>query len=555
MSAVNTSKVVDVVTTAAALAASAASQLLATVNSSANVLSDKKTITSSKQRSIGKRKRRRLVRRRKRRFSSSTDNSLTFASPVVSGSASSPSGTLVLDAPHHSYDSKRLVLSDYPHTCYVRYYLCTPSISSMGNIGYIDKTYSVSSKDASHLSWMYVALSRSDELWQKHASGNSTLVGVDCLITENTSSSTVNQGKSCMVQMDRIPVSSSHLIKVGTFAGHKHGLDMHDHVATGLDPHHHLMDADFFNTHHHPINQDMADPLVVIWNTALEENHVHGLPGADPSVTGLTGLWPKGLTDVGVAPTGIQTKDTTLDYKIEKNTAPIETKSATASASVVPYIEYVMPSHVISGINIDLTFNSASVADQWFTIKLCRVVGPTNRALDAKLDVAHTQILVNSLTSTDSRYFETLWQHSFFMPRMTTFKSLKNRSVHIQKKIRCKYNRSLIRSLPHSIYVQDYGSMLNPFDYPDPSGRMYNGLSLFFGSRVVDEQYVANKLSAQAGSLTSGITTMATVHQRESAVISTLSVAKGYAKFGVSGIVQENFAIKDYFHRHTKIGD
>ena len=96
------------------------------------------------------------------------------------------------------------------------------------------------------------------------------------------------------------------------------------------------------------------------------------------------------------------------------NRIPLSNNTNDSSSNAL----YATPNHVVSGININMSFTNPQQVGQWLTIKLCRLdlPNPSEPALNA----LETYELFNKQTVTDSRYFQTIYQHSFFMEPNTS---------------------------------------------------------------------------------------------------------------------------------------
>jgi len=183
------------------------------------------------------------------------------------------------------------------------------------------------------------------------------------------------------------------------------------------------------------------------------------------------------------------------------------------------------------------------------------------------MTTAAAKELVNKQTVTDSRYWDTIWQYSFFMPRMSTFQGSKNRSVRVNKKINTNYLRSVVRKTSSAVgptttggNIYDYGAMLSPHFTYDESGSMYNNLALAVTSRVVDDEYVAKDVYTSALSVAGpdGIGTTSNASGLEVANLVPLDATTGYAKFGISGTVTERFRCRDFTRQQwaqTQLGN
>jgi len=210
---------------------------------------------------------------------------------------------------------------------------------------------------------------------------------------------------------------------------------------------------------------------------------------------------------------------------------------------------YKPPNHVIAGFDINLQFNSASVSPQWLTVKLCRNIH--SDPLPHGVVKEHMQELLNKQTITDSSVFETVWQHSFFMPGMSTLNGPSNRTFRVQKKVRCNYSRSTTRmeSAVNQFTTgigSDWGAQLSPIFYTSEgtgSAAMYNNMVLAITSRVTDEQYVASVTAVTTDSVSTPSQSASKISTVTNAALRSLSAQTGYAKFGVAGTVTERFKI------------
>lgn len=526
-------------------------------------------------------------------FPSWSGKSINSFATITSGSAKSATDVMVVKS---SLSAVANTIRNYPHDCSIKIWVCTNSLTTeypKDAIGYIDRIYSNSSVDAKHLSWMMMSLSTTQDMWKQHAIGNSltetVLQGCKKLSSTGIESETNIGGVAykTMITIDRIPEPGDML---HTSNGHRHDIAAHLHTFeteginnhSVLQYHTHAVNA---TEHLHGVAPVAGLPGGVL---ATATPHAHAIAEADgwtvdgepaPAGAGVSSLAnaetahshyssQKGITTgpasgpivlsgttlnaAGTAGQITGMVEQTLDSTIN-NIAPLKTKLASAAS-----IAYNVPNHVVSGIDIDLSFNSASVSDQWFTIKLCR--DNNQKALQQKLKFDRKQELLNKQDVTDSKYFETVWQHSFFMPRMTSFQSRPNKIYKVSKKIRCNYARSVVRKESAASESDSYGGMLSPAFSEDSALNFYNGLFLVMTSKVVDEAYAARMFNLQSSSTTSNIATTTLTHQREAVKLSQLVAqpaknATGFAQFGVSGSVTQRFRVKDYYRRKDAIPD
>jgi len=424
---------------------------------------------------------------------------------LTSGSASTPSGIMVVRS---SPESIAATLRNYPHDCFMKFYFSSNSLDSTvgsltkGSIGYLDRVYSASTKDAQHLSWMVLELSRSQELWWNRAIGNSAALAADSTVgmtysnqspwvkSTSTSSEWPAAHTPMMLTCDRIPLSGDQSFQA--LLDHKH------HIASQAPV----------------LAPESGEETTTLKSGTTVADHTH--------------LSGQALGDTGGA-------------------ADTQTNAG---------LKWEVPNHVVSGIDIDLNFNSASVVDQYLTVKLCRLVEQS--AQPFAMTVSQRQELLNKQTVTDSDMYETVYQHSFFMPRMTSFQSLKNRTFRVEKFIKTNYARSRTRMVSTaSLDTTAYGAMHSPQWTQGTKGEMYNNLSLVISSRVVDEHYVAkdefesgNKMfDPNSGQLGFNSTTIEQANLKLLNLDTTSAnkqLSTGFAKFGVSGSVTQRFRVKDY---------
>lgn len=389
-------------------------------------------------------------------FSKWASRSVNRFPRIKKGSAATKSGSLTIRG---SSTSLAKTNRNFPHTNFVKFYFCTPSLQSPaaatadkkthGPMGFRDIIYSNSSVAAKYLSFMYLDLGKTHLYWATNPIGNSLICNTAdatkiCSLSQNAlGDATAAAYIAQMITMDRIPQGAE-------------------------SPH------------------------------------------------------------------------------------PLYAAIATAAT-------YNTPNHVIVGVDFDLTFNSASVADQWITVKLCRAT--SNDPLAPEISPANAKELVNKQTVTDARYWETLWQHSWFMPRMSTFSGEKNKSVFCKKKINMNYLRSTVRKTSSAVghllgAVQDYAAMLSPHIVYDTTGKMYNNLAVGITSRVVDDQYVSRDV------VTTGTGTLVANHLQaittgtEVATLRKLDATKtSFAKFGITGTVTQRFRCRDYTRQKPKDAD
>lgn len=438
-------------------------------------------------------------------FSKWGGRTITSFAPLTSGSGSSATGVMVVKS---SPDSIASTVRNYPHDTFMKFYFCknnlptTGALKGTGPIGYQDRVYSTSSADPQHLSWMVLELSRSQELWYNRKIGNSLLPAVK---------SAAGEPHYNVLFSDQSPWFQSS--KVST----QFDEQAHTEMMVTIDRIPHSGDT----SSQTELRHDHAIPVLV------PSQHASGDPVGQESA----------FFDANGA----------LNHAHYTGTLAGTTEPASGQATWVP------PNHVVTGVDIDLTFNSASVVDQYLTVKLCRLVNKDAQAYALTTDQA--QEVLNKQTVTDKDVFETVYQHSFYMPRMTTFRSLKNKTFQINKFIRCNYARSRTRLISSASTAASFGGMLSPEWTTGTIGTMYNNLTLVISSRVVDDQYVANNEyntiedigDVAAGvhvlkSSTSEYTALTKLTQENDANAATT----GFAKFGVSGSVTERFRVKDY---------
>lgn len=200
-------------------------------------------------------------------------------------------------------------------------------------------------------------------------------------------------------------------------------------------------------------------------------------------------------------------------------------------------VGYKIPNHVITGVNLNLQFKSASVQDQWITCKLVRLVGDTPQ--DYNPTSPQLYEICNKQTVTDSRIAETVWQHSFFMPRITTQSSKPNRMVRLNKNIKCAYSRSTLRKISSPDASEGLGAMVSPHFALDTSAtpHFFNNLYVLMTSKVVDEQFVSTQTYTEP--ITTSPYTLHTVEQPTLLDLSSHNPITGlgtnFAQFQYSG--------------------
>ena len=271
------------------------------------------------------------------------------------------------------------------------------------------------------------------------------------------------------------------------------------------------------------------------------------------NLTGTPKMYPalySNLKGVGTAHPANATKVTPISTMITIDRIPESSQNPFPKVAVTSP-SYEAPNHVISGIDIDLYLNSASVSDQWMTVKLCR--NSSKSPVKPIITDADAKELVNKQTVTDARSWETVWQHSFFMPRLSTFQGSKNKTVHVSKKIDCNYMRSVVRKTSsavgptvHDGNVFDYGAMLSPHFTYDTEEHMYNNLALAITSRCVDDEYVAKDVYSTGLQTQGQLGTTASATGLEVATLVKLSNSTGFAKFGVTGTLTERFRCRSF---------
>lgn len=452
---------------------------------------------------------------------------------VSGGSASSRGGTLVLRSSKKSLAKTKKL---FPNDMFMRYHFSN-SLNVLGNgtpgeglmhgcgpIGFLGMEYTPSSVDAKHLAWMTLDFSKAANYWGENPVGNSILLNPAAATTHGRTSSPwdinkaastdYTKGNEMILSMDKTPMSVNLNGDDDTLIGHTHdipaGYDQQAQVTPGFG----------YTTAY--TNTIVNDPSLDI---PIQPNHIHFL-GGDP--------W---TTDPSVLRPGMD-KHTHLTLKGYTG----------AINSVQPGTGYYRaPNHVISGIDISIRIQSASVSDQWFSIKVLRNVSAEPQA-QSGITVSQLQELVNKQTITDSGTYETVWQHSYFLPRMTSLASKANTTVAINKKIRCNYSRSTIRKVSRAPYVKEFGGQWSPYFATDHRNYMYNQMVMVLTSKVVDEQYIGMQSSTISSSTNGHLASNAIAVTTNTAVLSNLSgtgaaETTGFAKFGVSGNVTQRFKI------------
>jgi len=350
--------------------------------------------------------------------------SLVKFARVKSGRASSASGTLVIKSSKKAYERTR---RNFKNTMFMKFHFGdalnyvggSATTLGVGSIAHLDRKYTPSSQDAKHMAWMVLDFGRSQHFWKEHPVGNSILHASEqssgstdtlSMWTSNTTTSTQgNQAQNLLdmlMTMDKTPAS--------------------------------------------------ADPV------ALQTYEVAELVGSlGQSQT------------LAAAGHYLTTSSSELDSSAQliQDSVASAVPDAPIDAPILPLPtvvswKYRPPNHVISGFDINLEIVSASLGDQWVSVKLCR---SNESAPQAKgLSVSQTQELLNKGTITDSSMFETLWQHSFFMPRMTSLNGPPNRVHRIRKRIECNLSRSSIRLVSGVNKFTtgiggDWGAQLSPY--------------------------------------------------------------------------------------------
>jgi len=439
---------------------------------------------------------------------------------LSSGDPSSATGTLVVKSTKASLARTRV---EYPHDCFIKYHVMDAKsfltetvpeqldhrpftrILSWGMSNY---TYTPSSQDTKHMAWMVWELNRPQGIWDRYATG-CTLVPALAAYTvaqspycRNSMVSTEASGyhQQC-ITVDRIPASSD------------------DRRRTAIYSHQHYLD---------------------------EVAAVQPRPNLDPPVVGT-----EPTTEAYVNPPPPEGHrhftGTTKSYTDTASLGPVELTTGLGM--------YQVPNHVVSGVDIDLKFLSGSNFDQIVSIKLCRVV----EELPQTHITAHQyQALLNEQKITDGRMLETIYQHSFLMPSMSAFKTLKNRSVSVKKFIKCNYARSVVRcesSLTADPSNTSMGGMYDPSINVDLTDSMYNNLILCATSKVVDDTFVGLKtlktsapVAPHSWAQSSNVTVPELVDPSDS-----LSETVPYAMFGATGSITQRFKVENYYHRSVPL--
>lgn len=439
---------------------------------------------------------------------------------ISSGNASSATGTLVIAS---SSEALRKTKHRFPHSCYIRFNVCVPThfISKKAEVvipakpdiitawGYQDIVYTPSSTNFKHMAWMSWDLNHPQGIWSYAATG-CTLVAASAHYDEHQSpwlmnklddSTTASDYKAIGITMDRIPESAQAGQEFATF---RNNLFLHHtHMAPQIAP---VMPAPGVTPTIKSSTPDTSD-----MNT-----HIHYTGNNADQTTG------------AAAGSGAQYPDPVLPF---------------------PAINYYKtPNHVVSGVDIDMKFCSASVCDQWLTLKLCRIV---DREPQTKITAKQQVELLNKQTVTDGRVWETVYQHSFFMPGMSTLQTSTNKFFFIKKFIKCNYARSTVRRVSQAADAPELGAMYTPTFEADDSGGMYNNLCLCVTAKMTDNHYVAVQhfKTAQSVSVpnvvgtTSDVKTIPVLTEAAKAVVG--GSGSGFARFGASGHITMRFKCRD----------
>jgi hypothetical protein len=150
---------------------------------------------------------------------------------------------------------------------------------------------------------------------------------------------------------------------------------------------------------------------------------------------------------------------------------------------------YATPNHIVSGIDINMTFYNPQQVGQYLTIKVCRLSVP--EPMPSTLNTRDSYELFNAQTRTDSRYFETVFQHSFFMVPNTSLNSGRLKKYHVNKKIICDYLKSSTRKTSgYETSDGSIGEMVSPDFKTDNTGSFYNNLHVVISSKCIDDNYI-----------------------------------------------------------------
>lgn len=199
---------------------------------------------------------------------------------------------------------------------------------------------------------------------------------------------------------------------------------------------------------------------------------------------------------------------------LEQN--PIVMKQTRLPETATPYntgkfpavLKYTIPNHVIGGVNLNLSFSSASVCDQIVTVTLLRNISsePTqpgmwsNTGLNGGISGADTKkILCNDIRNTTGRQYETLFRTSRYVKGI----NLKDRDppvYFVKKNIKCNYVRTTCRRVTSALDNTILGGQWAPTFEIDESGALYNNLVLKVMTKCITKDKIVSRANGTPGS-------------------------------------------------------
>jgi hypothetical protein len=222
---------------------------------------------------------------------------------------------------------------------------------------------------------------------------------------------------------------------------------------------------------------------------------------------------------------------------------------------------YHTPNHIVSGIDINMNFTNPQMVGQWLTIKLCRLNLPEPQP--PTLTARDEYELFNKQTITDSRYFETIYQHSVYMQPNSVLNKGRNRIYKINKKIICDYLKSSTRKTSgYESSDVKLGEMVSPDFKTDNTGNFYNNLHIVISSKCVDDNYIQhqdvtqglnvagliNRSTDVAGQITNIATLSGSQDTRVAlnAFNSSTGLGTGFARFCYTGEIKLWCKVQNY---------
>lgn len=182
------------------------------------------------------------------------------------------------------------------------------------------------------------------------------------------------------------------------------------------------------------------------------------------------------------------------DPIMAKQTKLPETATPYQQGALPAVLKYTVPNHVIGAVNLNLSFTSASVCDQYVSVSLLRNISAeatppgmwSNTGPNGGIPGADTiKILCNDIRNVTGRQYETLFRTTRYIKGIN-LADKDPKVYYVKKNIKCNYHRSTCRRVTSALDNNVLGGQWAPSYIISQDGSMYNNLVLRVMCKCID---------------------------------------------------------------------